>query len=87
MNINGHKLEKCICVELDDFRKDVIEAFNYEVNVVCEYNGNIKFESDNEELLLWYGEVFPKLSKYYDVKITSIHMENRGLVYIWICYK
>lgn len=83
-NIRENQLKKCIFKEYEDFKKDVVEALGNDVKVDCDYDG-IYFECDEEPL--YTEEVLEGMSKYYNAKVTSIHIDDCEYVGVWIVYK
>ena len=90
-NVSPHQIKKCIFVEFEKFKEDVSKAFEEDVLVSSDYEGIYfeKKENTNSEYYdyLNFEEVLYKLEKYYDVKISSIHIDDCDIVGVWICYK
>lgn len=84
-NVKKYQLKKCIMIELEEFQELFISLFgefNEETNpidVECSYDGICLTGIDDTEL-------YEALSKYYDVKVTSVHADNFDYLGIWICY-
>lgn len=70
----------------EEFKHDVLSAFGSEVEVFCDCDG-IYFECKWNGDALCTEEVLAGMSKYYDVEVTSIHMDDCELLGVWICYK
>ena len=86
-NVKENQLKKCIFMEVDEFQK----VF---VNVFGEYNENtneIDVEFDIVDGIYFCGisnkDVYTELSKYFDINITSIHIDDFDTIGVWICYK
>lgn len=60
-----------------------MQALGNDVKIDCDYEG-IYFECGEDSL--YTEEVFAGMSKYYGVKITSIHIDDCEDVGVWICY-
>ena len=83
-NVRENQLKKCIFKLYSEFEKDVIDALGDDVEVSCDYD-NIYFECNEEPLCT--EEVLGGMSKYYDVEVTSIHIDEYEPVGVWIVYK
>ena len=91
-NVTPHQIKKCIFVELEKFKEDTSKALGEDVVVSVDYEG-IYFErkddinSEYDECYLNFEEVIRKLESYYDVTISSIHIDDCEITGVWICYK
>ena len=83
-NVRENQLKKCIFKEYDEFKRDVWEILGDDVEISCDYDG-IYFECDDEAL--YTEEVLTGMSKYYDVEVTSIHIDDCEVIGVWICYR
>lgn len=86
-NVKENQLKKCICKKkYEEFKHDVLSALGSEVEVFCDCDG-IYFECKWNGDALCTEEVLAGMSKYYDVEVTSIHIDDCELLGVWICYK
>lgn len=83
-NVKEYQLKKCIFKEYDEFKRDVAEILGDDVKISCDYEG-IYFECNEEPL--YTEEVLAGMSKYYDVEVTSIHIDDCEVIGVWICYR
>lgn len=83
-NVKKEQLKKCIFKELEEFKCDVLVALGNDVEVTCDYDG-IYFECNNDTLCT--EEILVGISKYYDVDVTSIHVDDCDITGVWIVYK
>ncbi len=86
-NIRENQLKKCIFMTTDEFSKVFVDIFG-------EYNedtNEIDIEFDTVDGIYFCGisneDVYIKLSKYFDINITSIHIDDFDTIGVWICYK
>ncbi len=86
-NVRENQLKKCIFMETEDFE----EVF---VNVFGEYDedtNEVDVEFDTVDGIYFCGisneDVYTELSKYFDVNVTSIHIDDFDTIGVWICYK
>lgn len=83
-NVREYQLKKCIFKEYDEFKRDVAEILGNDVEISCDYDG-IYFEANEDALCT--EEVLAGMSKYYDVEVTSIHIDDCEVIGVWICYR
>lgn len=82
-NVSADRLKKCIFADLPIFEQDVKKAIADDVKIFCDYEG-ISFKQGNSYLdINWVQE---KLSKYYGVDVTSIHIDDYDEVGVWVVY-
>ena len=83
-NVKDYQLKKCIFMETEEFDKIIKSIFgeNYEaefsldgIDVSSEFDG-----LTNEELN-------EGLSSYFDVTVTSVHIDDCDEIGVWVCYK
>lgn len=84
-NVKENQLKKCICKEYEEFKHDVLAALGA-IEVFCDCD-EIYFECKLNGDLICTEEVLAGMSKYYNVEVTSIHIDNCELLGVWICYK
>lgn len=82
-NIKHNQLKKCITLTVNEFKKIFVHIF--------EDNNNVDIEINAYEGIYFCGisaqEVYTKLSEYFDVNVTSVHIDQEDLTGVWICYK
>lgn len=83
-NVEENQLKKCIFKDLIEFKKDMLKAFGNDVEIGCDYDG-IWIECNGEGL--YTEEILAGISNYYDVQVTSIHVDECFYTGIWIVYK
>ena len=85
-NVRENQLKKCIFMEADEFKKVFANVFGEydedtnEIEVEFGYDGIYFCAISNED-------VYKELSKYFDVEITSIHIDDFDVMGVWIVYK
>lgn len=86
-NVNENEIKKCIFKLIDNFERNVRNAFNGKVDVVINLEG-IYFKKLSTNELINERVIYRILSRYYDVsEITSIHVDDCDYTGVWICYK
>ena len=83
-NVKENQLKKCICKEYEEFRQDILIALGNDVEIFRDCDG-IYFECNG--FPLYTEEVLAGMSKYYDVDVTSIHIDDCDLAGVWIVHK
>lgn len=84
-HVRANQLKTCIFIEGSQFEQTVKAILGNNVSVTYDYDG-IAFHSDNDDELET-AYIYDKLSEYYGVHITSIHIDDCDVVGVWICYK
>ena len=86
-NVRSSQLKKCIFMNVDDFKEIFIDIFG-------EYDGDtneIDVEFNTSDGIYFCAisnqDVYEKLSEYFDVKVTSVHLDDCEYLGVWICYK
>ena len=85
-NVRENQLKKCIFMEAEEFKKVFVDVFGEydedtnEIDVEFDLDGIYFCAISNED-------VYTELSKYFDVNITSIHIDDCECVGVWICYR
>lgn len=90
-NVNESELKKCIFKTPDDFQRDIRSIFGVNARVEYSLEGiDIIYEQDehSEDFIEdpTQSEVIEKLSKYYDVQVSSYHIDDCDYCCVWICY-
>ena len=88
-NVKPNELKKCIIKEFDEFKEIIEEITNGEFTCMYELDGisivltgkvkEVEREMNTEDIL-------EKLSKYFDTKVTSFHVDDCEYHGVWICY-
>lgn len=83
-NVKDYQLKKCIFMETEEFDRIIKTVFgnNYEAEFSLD---GIDVSSDEDGLTC--EEINEGLSKYFDVEVTSTHIDDCDCVGVWICYK
>lgn len=77
-------IKKYIVKNFIDFKNDVRTALGNDVEIICDFYG-IYFECNEE--CLYSEEILNGMSKYYNVEVTSIHIDNTENIGVYIEYK
>ena len=88
-NANENQLKKCIYLRFSEF-ECLIDEITDGLVMVNNNEDGLWFEHTNkaEEIdTYWNEDIQETLSKYYDVDITSIHIDDCGYLGVWICYR
>lgn len=83
-HVGGHEQKTCILKMLDEFERDIRHITDGKITVSCGMEG-ISFESDTEPVT--DEDILAKLSEFYDVYVTSVHIDDCDMTGVWICYK
>lgn len=86
-NARENQLKKCIFMTTDEFKQVFVNIFGeYDID-----ENQVDVEFDTCEGIYFCGisneNVYSSLSKYFDVEVTSIHIDHFDTVGVWICYK
>lgn len=86
-NVEKNQLKSCIVMSTDDFKKVFTEIFGeYDVDT-----NQVDVEFDAYDGIYFCAisdqDVYEELSKYFDVKVTSVHLDDSETLGVWICYK
>lgn len=74
-NVNSNELRKCITLTKARFEDIISNILGKDVNIF--YDNGVYFESENnEDEGISSLEILAALSKYFDVKIISVHTNN-----------
>lgn len=84
-NVKDCKLKKCIILQEEEYSNIIKELFGKDTSVDYDIDG-IYISNDNFPNLE-YDEVYKRLSSYFDVQVTSVHMDDEDYTGIWVCYK
>ena len=86
-NVRETQLKKCIFMTTDEFKEVFVEIFGQydedtnEIDVEFNTLDGIYFCAISNQ------DVYAKLSEYFDVTVTSIHLDDCEHLGVWICYK
>ena len=88
-NVRESQLKKCIFIEGDEFT-ELIQSFYPEVqqsaSLIVDYTlEGIDIYSDEIEINT--DDIIRFLSEYFDVEVTSFHMDDCEYVGVWVAYK
>lgn len=86
-NVRENQLKKCIFMDTDEFKEIYVQVFGvYDVET-----NQIDVEFNTCEGIYFDGisnqDVYAKLSEYFEITITSIHLDDCEYPGVWICYK
>ena len=88
-NVKENQLKKCIFMEFEEFQILIGTITDGLVTVKCDFEGLWYEDTDKAEEtdIYWNEDIQETLSKYYDVEITSVHIDDCDYAGVWICYK
>lgn len=87
-NVENYQLKKCIFMELDDYEELINKVTDGLKRVECKYDG-IYYEyteKAKETETYWNEHITETLSKYFDVTVTSVYIDDCKYLGVWICY-
>lgn len=88
-NVNENQLKKSIVLSANDYVLLLSRLFD---NIIVDINYD-GISYDTAYGTEGYGNgiteenVIKELSKYFDVKVSSIHIDDKDLIGVWIVYK
>lgn len=82
-NVKDYQLKKCIFMETEEFNGIIKTVFGNEFEADFGLDG-ISVWSRAEGLS--EKEINEGLSKYFDVTVTSVHVDDFDDIGVWICY-
>lgn len=82
-NVKDYQLKKCIFMETEEFNRIIKTVFGEEFEADFGLDG-ISVWSRAEGLS--EKEINEGLSKYFDVIVTSVHVDDFDDIGVWICY-
>ena len=86
-NISPFSLKKCIFMEATEYEQLIRKVLNMNIKLQVELDGIWYEDQDDKELDISNELVMNALSNYFDVNITSIHIDDCDIIGVWICYK
>ena len=85
-NVRTNQLKKCIFVDAEEFTAIVQAIFDDIEGIKVDYTlEGLDVYGNND--CIETGDLYEKLSEYFDVNITSIHIDDCDYVGVWIVYK
>lgn len=84
-NVRENQLKKCIFLNQCDFQQILCEVFDTNVYIHYSLEG-CWYEADND-LDISDNDICVELSKYFDVNVTSVHIDDCEDIGIWVVYK
>lgn len=85
-NVRENQLKKCILLTTEELEKLMSEIFETKVIVHCSLEG-AWYETPLKDLDIDDDTLCTELSKYFDVNVTSIHIDDCEYIGVWVCYK
>lgn len=85
-NVNWRK--NCLCLTLDETVEILKEIYGIKDIVAHPDLDGLWFSSDDDEE--WNPddyEICDRLSDYFDIKVTSIHIDDCDMTGVWIVYR
>lgn len=89
-NISKYQLKKCIFMTFEEYQELILDVTDGLKEPWHDFDGFWHDDTDKayETGVFHNEEMTDVLSKYFDTKVTSIHMDNDSdCLGIWICYK
>lgn len=84
-NVRPNQLKKCIFLDDEEFTAIVQAVFDNE-NIKVDYTfGGFDIYADEDWVEV--GDLYEKLGEYFDVNVTSVHIDNCDYVGVWVVYK
>ena len=85
-NTKDWQLKKCIFLSDNEFETIMQKSFGDDVRVEFSSDG-IWVDSDSRDTIISTDEINDRLSNYYGVTVTSVHIDDYDEVGVWVCYK
>lgn len=86
-HVQANQLKTCIFIEGSKFEQTVKAILGDNISVTYDYDGITFHDNDNDDDELDTAYIYSKLSEYYGINISSIHIDDCDIVGVWICYK
>lgn len=85
-NVRINQLKKCIFVDAEEFEAIIQAIFDDIDGIKVDYTlEGIDIYGDEEGV---YGdELYKRLGEYFDVEVTSIHIDDCDYIGVWVVYK
>jgi hypothetical protein len=84
-NVRPNQLKKCIFLDDEEFTAIVQAVFDNE-NIKVDYTLE-GFDIYADEDWVEVGDLYEKLGEYFDVNVTSVHIDTCDYVGVWVVYK
>ena len=84
-NVRPNQLKKCIFVDVEELQA-ILSAI-YEEDIIVHISLDGMWYEGETDLDIGDDDVCQELSKYYDVNVTSIHIDDCDYVGVWVVYK
>lgn len=84
-NVRTNQLKKCIFTDVEELQAILSAIYEEDIDVNISLDG-LWYESKSD-LDIGDSDVCQALSEYYDVNVTSIHIDDCDYVGVWIVYK
>ena len=84
-NVRPNQLKKCIFTDVEELQAILSAIYEEDIDVHISLDG-LWYESKSD-LDIGNDDVCQVLSEYYDVQVTSIHIDDCDYVGVWIVYK
>jgi glycerol-3-phosphate cytidylyltransferase-like family protein len=85
-NIRTHQLKKCIFVDAEEFEAIIQAIFDDIEGIKVDYTfEGLDIYGDEEGVET--DKLYERLGEYFDVEITSIHIDDCDYIGVWVVYK
>ncbi|MBQ2389279.1 MAG: hypothetical protein II305_04410 [Clostridia bacterium] len=85
-NVKENQLKKCIFLTQTELENILSEKLQKTVTVNVDLYGlSVCTEEDMEDMD--NGRLCDELSEYFDVNVSSVHIDDCDIVGVWVCYK
>lgn len=83
-NVKDYQLKKCIFMETEEFNGVIKKVFGDEFEADFGLDGICVWSRAEE---LEDVDINNGLSEYFDVNVTSVHIDDYDSIGVWICYR
>ena len=87
-NVKGDQLKKCIVMSAGEYKTIIKRLFGEDIHILFKYERTgIKVLKYRPYTSISFEDVSRRLSEYFGVDVTSVHIDAKCDGDIWICYK
>ena len=85
-NVRENQLKTCIFLTTEELEEIMGKIFDTKVIIHCSLEG-AWYETPLKDLDINDDTLCAELSEYFDVNVTSIHIDDCEYIGVWVCYK
>ena len=85
-NVRENQLKTCIFLTTEELEEIMGKIFDTKVIIHCSLEG-AWYETPLKDLDIDDDTLCAELSEYFDVNVTSMHIDDCEYVGVWVCYK